>query len=365
MKITQIRALNLADQVVLVRISTDEGIEGVGEASPMYPQIICTIIEEVLAPVLIGENPFGIEYLVERMLYSRPGKYCNYKLGPQGALTSAIGGVEIALWDLMGKGLGKPVYDLLGGLYRKQIPVFASTSLVYEKSPQDWAKRARFYIDQGFGGVKIHVGQEWGFDRGEEDAVAIVKAVREAVGDKIDVIVDAHNAYYPHTAAVIGRGFEPYRVFHFEEPVAAYDWAGMERLREQTIIPIAAGEQIYTLPDFSRFLQAGAVDILQFDLTKVGGLWTGKKIAALAEGWDVPLTLHNYHSPVATTAMLHFVASTPICRYRQEVRAEPHPLADIVRNAPRVISGMMEVPEAPGLGLDLDEERITYYVVKR
>jgi galactonate dehydratase len=361
MRITEVIALNLADQVVLVRVHTDAGIEGIGEASPMYPQIICAVVREVLAPLLEGENPFEIERLYDRMLYSRPGRTCNYKLGPQGALSSAISGVEIALWDIVGKALRQPVYALLGGRYRERVPVYASMALVHEKTPDAWAARARRFVEQGFGGVKIGIGREWGFDSSEEDPVAPVRAVREAVGDDVDIIVDAHNAYYPHTAVTIAREFEAYRVFHLEEPIAEYDWEGMAWLRAQTTTPIAAGEQIYTLPEFRRFLAAGAVDILQFDVIKAGGLWTGKKIAALAEAWDVPLTLHNYHSPVATAALLHFAATTPACRYRQEVRADPHPLADIVRNPPQAEAGTMAPPAAPGLGLELDEERVATY----
>ena len=361
MEITRVAALNLAHQIVLIRISTDVGIEGLGEASPMYPQIICAVVNEVLAPLLEGENPFEVERLCDRMLYSRPGRYCNYKLGPQGALTAAISGVEIALSDVVGKALGQPVYALLGGLYRERVQVFASMALAHERTPDTWAARARHFVEQGFGGVKVAVGQEWGFDGGEDDPVAAVRAVREAVGDGVDILVDAHNAYYPHTAAAIAQGFEPYRVFHFEEPVAAYDWEGLAWVREHTTTPIAAGEQVYTLPEFRRFLAAGAVDVLQFDVTKAGGLWTGKKIAALAEAWGVPLTLHNYHSPVATAAMLHFAAATPACRYRQEVRADPHPLADIVHNPPWPEAGTMAPPAAPGLGLELNEERIATY----
>jgi L-alanine-DL-glutamate epimerase-like enolase superfamily enzyme len=361
MRITKVTALNLANQVVLVRVQTNAEIEGIGEASPMYPQIICAVINHVLAPLLEGQSPFEIEGLYDRMLYSRPGRFCNYKLGPQGALTSAISGVEMALWDIVGKELGQPVYALLGGLYRQRVPVYASMALVHEKTADAWAARARRFVEQGFGGVKLGIGREWGFDSGADDPVATVRAVREAVGDDVDILVDAHNAYYPHTAAAMAREFEPYQVFHFEEPVAEYDWEGLAWVRDHTTTPIAAGEQIYTLPEFRRFLAARAVDILQFDVTKAGGLWAGKKIAALAEAWDVPLTLHNYHSAVATAAMLHFAATTPACRYRQELRADPHPLADIVRNPPRPEAGTMAPPVAPGLGLELNEERIAYY----
>jgi L-alanine-DL-glutamate epimerase-like enolase superfamily enzyme len=365
MRITQVTALNLANQIVLARVKTNEGTEGIGEASPMYPQIICSVINDVLAPVLEGENPFQIERLYDRMLYSRPGRFCNYKLGPQGALTSAISGVEIALWVLAGKALGKPIYALLGGLYRERVPVYASMALVHEKTPGAWATRARRFVERGFGGIKLGIGREWGFDSGEDDPVATVRAVREAIGDSADIYVDAHNAYYPHTAVAIAREFESFRVFHFEEPVAEYDWEGLTWVRDHTTVPIAAGEQIYTLPEFRRFLGARAVDILQFDLTKAGGLWTGKKVAALAEAWDLPVTLHNYHSPVATAAMLHFAAATPACRYRQELRADPHPLEDIVRNPPCPEMGTMAPPAGPGLGVSLDEERVAHYASGR
>ena len=329
MRITQVRALNLADQVVLVRIQTDAGIEGIGEASPMFPAIICSVVNNVLSPILEEQNPLEIERLCDAMLYSRRRQFCNYKLGPQGALTSAIAGAECALWDIMGKALGQPIYALLGGQYRPRVAVYASMALVQEKTPEAWAVRAQEFVEQGFGAVKLGIGREWGYDAGQDDPVAIVRSVREAVGDTVEILVDAHNGYYPHTAVTLAQAFEAYRVFHFEEPVAAFDWEGLAWVRNHTTTPIAAGEQIYTLPEFRRFLATGAVDILQFDLTKSGGFWTGKKIAALAEAWDVPVILHNYHSPVATAAMVHFALTTPACRYTQEVRAMPHPLASV------------------------------------
>jgi len=275
-----------------------------------------------------------------------------------------VSGVEIALWDILGKSLGVPVYRLLGGLYRAKTPVFASLGLSGEKSPQGWAQAAGEFVDQGYGGVKVSVGQEWGFDRGGDEALATVSATREAVGAGIDLLVDAHSAFYPHTAARIARQFEEYNVCHFEEPIAAYDWENLAWIRQQTTTPIAAGEQIYLLAEFQRFLQLKAVDILQFDLIKVGGFTIARKIAALAEACDLPLTLHNYHSPVATTVALHFIASTPVCRYRQEVRAYPHPLARIVRNPPLVTDGCLSPPDDPGLGLELDDEEIDRFAIK-
>lgn len=145
--------MNLAGQIVLVRIQTDSGIEGIGEASPMYPRIICTIVNEIIAPILAEQNPFEMERLYDQLLNSRPGQFCNYKLGPGGALTSAIRGVEVALWDTMEKALGQPVYALLGGLYRQYVPVFASLAFTQVNTLDAWASRALHFVDQGYGGV--------------------------------------------------------------------------------------------------------------------------------------------------------------------------------------------------------------------
>lgn len=242
MNIINVASMNLVDQIVFVRIQTDAGIEGIGEVSPIYPRIICAIVNEIIAPILADQNPFEIERLYDRLLYSRPGQFCNYKLGPGGALTSAICGVEIALWDIMGKALGQPVYALLGGLYRRHVPVFASMALTQVKTPDAWASRARNFVDQGYGGVKVVVGSEWGFESGADDPVKTIESVRNSIGDDVDLIADAHNAYYPHTASRIAREFEAFGVFHFEEPIAAHDWDGMARIRGQTLTPIAAGE---------------------------------------------------------------------------------------------------------------------------
>jgi L-alanine-DL-glutamate epimerase-like enolase superfamily enzyme len=351
MKITRVDSIVLLDQFHLVRVETDEGVTGVGEVSPMNARVTHSIVENALAPLIVGEDPGDIERLWQRMFH-RP-----YKLGPMGAHLEALAGIDIALWDIAGKVAGKPIYALLGGIYRKAPEVYAS-SMQRGMQPKVEAERAASFQEQGYRAYKIHSATPWMADDGEDYTVDTVREIRALVGDDFDILVDVNNAYLPHTAIRVARQLEEYRVWHFEEPLATHDHAGYAALAAAVDIPIAGGEQEYTKWQFRDLILHANLDILQPDVIKCGGITEFRKIAALAETFSKPITVHNTQPTVGTIAHLHLWVSTPACIYPQEYNIEPHPLRDkfpIWKEPIVPKNGRMTVPDGPGLGVELDD----------
>lgn len=352
MKIVDVQAFNLANRTVLVKVTTDEGIVGWGECSPMQPPVIVAHIEHTLKRLVIGEDPFNLERLIERMFIAP------YKIAGQ-ALAIAISGIEIALWDIIGKALSVPVYKLLGGAYRTKIPVYAS-SMRRDISPQDEARRLAELVEKfGFRAVKVRIGNRFGAD---EDvypgrSIEVVREVRKVLGDDIAIMVDANSAFTSSRAIEIGRKLEEFGIFHFEEPCPYTDLDANAKVAAALDVPVALGEQEWDLVRFREMMAKGACDIVQPDVIKVGGFLRCKKVAAMAEAFNIPVTLHNTQPTIGTIATLHFAASTPMCRYPQEFNIEPHPFAHrLVKELPKVESGFISVPDAPGLGVEVNEE---------
>ena len=351
MKITQVEPIHLGRNL-LVRVLTDEGIVGYGECSPMNNDLVAPHLRHGLADLVIGGDPFDTEALVERMFIR------TYKLAGQ-SMAMAISGIEIALWDIMGKAVGQPIYKLLGGAYRKPIRMYAS-SMSREIEPVAEAKRLAALVEKhGFTAVKVRVGSVFGFD---EDAwpgrsLELVKEVRAALGDGIEIMVDGNSCYSAPRAIQLGRQLERYSVFHFEEPCPYRDLDSTAKVARALDLPVAGGEQDWEIPRFREMLEREAVDIVQPDIIKAGGFSVCKKIAHLAEAFGAVCTPHQTQ-PFGTVANLHFAASTPNCRYSQEYNIEDHPLRDTLFKQPvlEVKDGHLAVPEGPGLGVEIDEE---------
>ncbi|MBI3970170.1 MAG: mandelate racemase/muconate lactonizing enzyme family protein [Chloroflexi bacterium] len=336
----------------LVRVWGEDGLVGIGEASPMNGHVTKTTVEQQLRPLLIGMNALDLEACWEKMYVS------TYKMRGQ-STSIAISGIDIALHDLAGKAMGVPVYRLLGGLYRDRVRVYASY-MSRDLSPEEYAARAAEAMLGGFSGVKIKIGARYGFDSGDADAdVTLVRAVREAIGPKAELLVDANSGYSVHTAIRVGRELERYRVHHFEEPIPFTDVDGMAQIAAALDIPVAVGEQHHTRYDFKELLVRGAADIVQPDVTKCGGISEGKKIAALADAFGRYVTTHTTSVGIGLAAHLHFWASTPACRYAQEFNvAASRSRTSILRGLPAPENGYLAVPHGPGLGVELDEEAV-------
>jgi len=351
MKITQVEPLDLGSNL-LVRLHTDEGIVGYGECSPMNVALVREHLVHALGRLVVGRDPFDVEALVERMFVA------TYKLAGQ-SMAMAASGIEIALWDLMGKALGQPIYRLLGGGYRARIRMYAS-SMRRDISPQDEARRLAGLVEKhGFGAVKVRVGSTFGFD---QDAApgrseALVREVRAALGEEMEIMVDGNSCFSAPRAIELGRVLERHRVFHFEEPCPYWDLEATARVARALDMPVAGGEQDWDLRRFKEMLQREAVDIVQPDLIKAGGFSVCKKVAALAEAFGCVCTPHQTQ-PLGTVANLHFAASTPNCRYTQEYNIEPHPLWERLFTEPvlQVRDGHLEVPQGPGLGVEINPE---------
>jgi len=350
MKISKVCSHILLNRYHLVTIETDEGISGVGEISAINAGVTHAIVELALAPLILGENPLEITRLWRKM-YHTP-----VKLGPMGALLEAIAGIDIALWDISGKAAERPVYELLGGKVRDHVCVYAS-SMSREMTPLEEARRAASFREKGYHGYKIHSATPWMYDVGPDQTVETTREVRMAVGDDFPIMVDVNCAYLPHTALKIARILEDLKVFHFEEPLAAHDYPGYAALTRDAEIPIAAGEQEYTKWQFRELILQAQVDIVQPDVIKCGGITEFVKIAALAETFNKPVTVHNVQPTVGTMAHMHVCISTPMCIYPQEYNIERHPLRDetpIWKEPVLVENGVIRVPDRPGLGVELD-----------
>jgi L-alanine-DL-glutamate epimerase-like enolase superfamily enzyme len=343
---------HIVEPNLFVRVRTDEGICGWGECSPMNNRLVAAHIQHALAGLVMGRDPFDVEALVERMLVN------TYKLAGQ-SMAMAVSGIEIALWDIMGKALEQPIYRLLGGAYRKQIPMYAS-SMRRDIAPSDEATRlAKLVEKHGFKAVKVRVGSTFGFDQDAAPgrSIALVKEVRAALGDDVEIMIDANSCYTAARAIELGRALEPYRIFHFEEPCPYWDLDSTAKVSRALDMPVAGGEQDWELRRFREMLEKEAVDIVQPDLIKAGGFSACKKIAALAEAFGCVCTPHQTQ-PFGTVANLHLAASTPSCRYFQEYNVEPHPFRGSLFTEPvlEVKDGCLTVPEGPGLGAGIDEQ---------
>lgn len=337
----------------LVIVETDAGISGVGETSVNFPGWAIVerkaTIEDGLRPLLIGEDPLDVEGIWRKMhrAFARLGV-----LWGRGAVMSAIGGVDIALWDIVGKASGQPVYALLGGTQPMRVPLYA-TGL----DPANLADSARSLVDRGYRAVKVRIG----FDEARD--IANVEAVRRAVGDNVDVLADANMAYDLDGAIRMAMALQPYCLYWLEEPLVANDLAGYRALKDHTSIPLAAGENQFDVADATALLETGAIRYLMPDPTRAGGLSEARRICALAQAQGLPYSPHHYGSDVGFAATLHLIAAVPGATYMLRDVA-PAPLRESLLRTPIVIEdGYAMTPDGPGLGIELNWDVIRVHEV--
>ncbi len=341
---------------LIVEVFTDQGLVGLGNAA-LSPTVTKQVIDQYLAPLLIGSDPWDVEFLWQHM----------YRLtmafGRKGIGMVAISAVDIALWDLLGKASKQPVYRLLGGRTKPRIPVYASR--LYSTPLDELAEEARRYKDQGYRAMKLRFG--WGPVDGAEGMrhnVDLVRTVREAVGDGVDVMADAYMGWTLDYAKRMLPLLERFNLRWLEEPVIPDDIHGYAALKAYGCVPIAGGEHEFTLYGFREMLDAQAVDYIQFDTNRVGGITQARKIAALAEAHSIPVVphagqMHNYHVVMASL-------NSPI--------AEHFPLVDvevgnelfwyIFDGEPKARDGYVDLDEnTPGLGLTVNEHALKQFTV--
>jgi D-galactarolactone cycloisomerase len=316
---------------ILVRVETDAGLVGWGEAFALgAPAAVCTVVHEVLRPLLLGEPPTEIERLTDRL------QRATLIFGRRGLGMFAISGVELALWDLAGQARGVPVYELLGGLVQPRIPAYAS--LARFDRPADVARAAAAAAAQGFRGVKLH-----------QTDVASVAAARAALGPGVALMLDVNCPWTPDEAIRMGEVLRPFDLAWLEEPVwPPEDYAGLARVAAALSTPVAAGENESTAVGFGAMLALRAVDILQPSPTKVGGLGELKAIAALAAAHAVPLVPHSFYFGPGLAAALHLAASTPGVPWVEWPMGEL--VTPLLETPIRPVEGWLAPSSAAGLG---------------
>ncbi|MGD0425849.1 MAG: L-rhamnonate dehydratase [Candidatus Acidiferrales bacterium] len=341
---------------LIVEIFTDDGQVGVGNAA-LAPPITKQVVDLYLKPLLIGADPWNIEFLWQHM-YRKTMAF-----GRKGIGMAAISAVDIALWDLLGKCAKQPVFRLLGGRTKPRIPVYASR--LYSIELSELAAEAKRYKKEGYRAMKLRFG--WGPTDGAagmQHNVDLVKTVRQAVGDGIDVMADAYMGWTLDYAKRMLPLLEPFNLRWLEEPVIPDDIQGYTELKSYARIPIAGGEHEFTQYGFRELLQARAVDYIQFDTNRVGGITQARKISALAESYSVPVIphagqLHNYHVVMASL-------NSPMAEYFPIVDVEVgnELFWYIFEGEPKAKDGFVDLDDnLPGLGLTVNEKALAKFEV--
>lgn len=350
---------------VLVKITTDDGIVGWGEAGSSGSPAIAMVIASQYRGLLIGRDPFDIEVIWEDLYAS------TRDAGQKGTVVDAISGVDVALWDIIGKAVGKPIHKLLGGCARDRVTAYATGLYYYDPDPKAFGERveeAVNYRAQGYRAMKLKVG-----GLSLADDLVHVRAIREAIGPNVSLLADANHGYNAFTAIQMGRRLEELDVLWLEEPVLPEDLDGYLRVKSALNLAIAGGECEYTRFGFAPLLARRAVDIVQPDLGRVGGLSEAKKVASMANAVQIACVPHVWGTGIIVAAALHFLATLPVCppvRNPQPIWHEPvlefdrtpNPLRGRIAPDPRLdANGTVAVPTGPGLGIEIDEAAVRHF----
>ncbi len=361
MKITAVDAFQIswaandspAQRSAFVILKTDDGLTGIGEASPMQGGVASLgIINDNLAPMLLGQDPLDHAVLLDQAMHTL------VKLGPEGALTGALAALDIAMWDLKGKATGLPIYKLIGGAWNTALPFYASIGGNGERSTDEVIRVVETRLRDKPAAIKIRFdNNRTTLDSDIPGDIAKARAVRQLVGDDFPLAFDANNCYTTGGAIRVGRALEELGYWWFEEPVQHYHIRAMGEVARALDITVSAGEQTYTLPALNDLISAG-VRMVQPDIVKMGGITGLLRCAALAHAHGVELVPHQTQPIVGHTANLHIVASllqnTKPAEWN-DPSTRTHPLFE---NPPMPINGLFHLSEAPGLGLRINETEL-------
>jgi galactonate dehydratase len=343
--------------LVFVKVHTDEGIVGIGEAYSAGPDRATVAVVHDFAEWLVGRDPTEIERLWMLM-------YAGSRFPGGVVVNAAISGIEQALWDISGKALGVPVYKLLGGACRDKIRVYQSP---HGRTPEELAANAVELIER-YGYTALKIGPHPpDFARQPRNALVReatrrLEAVRRAVGDDIDIGVDPHARTIDVAEAVaLAEALKPYQPFFIEEPLRPENIDALAKLAAHVDVPLATGEMLFTKYQFRDLLVREAVTIVQPDICCAGGLLECKKIAAMAEAFYVSLAPHNPMGPVATAANVHLAATCPNFIILEYIPDDRPARRALVKEPMKLVDGYLELPTAPGLGIELNEERFGEY----
>jgi D-galactarolactone cycloisomerase len=342
----------------IVEVKTDDGLVGIGECIVRRaPEVVTTIVERLLAPLVVGRDPWDVEGLWDEMLalLRRWGH-------SRGFVVEAMSGIDIALWDILARAAGQPLYKFLAGAGRDTVRCYVS-KVYFDEIPR-MAAEAQAQVAQGFTAVKVQIG--WPAARGGDRAdVRTVRAIRDAVGPDVQVMLDANGAYDIGTAIRVGRQLEDLDVAWLEEPVPGDDLDGYAHLRRSVRVPLAAGETEFGLFGFRDLIARGCVDVLQPEVARIGGITPARRLWALAHAHNLQYAPHTgFSGGVAHLASLHLAAAAAnFSTYEyMGTRYVQNPLREIFTEPfPAPASGMIAVPKGPGLGLDVDPDALRRY----
>lgn len=357
MKISKITVYKVKPRWIFVKISTDEGIEGWGEMiSGTKTETVVAGAYEIGNRFLVGQNPFAIERLFQEMHRSF------FRGGPING--TIVSGLEMALWDIKGKSLNVPVYELLGGAARDKIKVY---SWIGGDRPSEVVEQAQDRVDRGFTAVKMNATEELHYIDSYEKVAEVVErvaSIREHFGDTLSIGVDFHGRVHKPMAKVLAKALEPYHPMFLEEVVLPENEEHFSEVANAVAVPLATGERLYTRWQFKSILQQGAIDIIQPDVALCGGILETRKIAAMAEAYDIAVAPHAPYGPIALAATLQVDSCTPNV-FIQEQSLGIHynkgfDLLDFVKNKEifQYKDGFVDLPTKPGLGLEMDEDRV-------
>jgi galactonate dehydratase len=374
MKLTDLRIFTVAPPApgwggrywTFVKLTTDDGIVGYGEcyASTVGHKAMNAVIEDVFARHMAGENPENIE-LMFRRAYS-----AGFTQRPDPTVMGAFSGLEIACWDILGKARNRPVWALLGGRMNARIrsytylyPEPGKESADFWVNPDAAAEAALRFVNMGFTAVKFDPAGPYTIRGGHEPAmsditrsVAFCKAIREAVGDRADLLFGTHGQFTTPGAIRLGQAIDPYQCLWYEEPIPPDNLLEFTVVASQVKTPLATGERLTTKAEFGLLLRAGGVKILQPALGRVGGIWEAKKISAMAEVFNAEMAPHLYAGPVEWAANIHLAASIPNLLMAETIETGGSFHQKLIRNSITWDDGSIVPPEAPGLGIDFDED---------
>jgi L-alanine-DL-glutamate epimerase-like enolase superfamily enzyme len=349
---------------IITKVTTDAGITGYGEvyASALAPEVMVKVIEDVFERHMAGEHPQNVEMMFRRAYSS------GFTQRPDPTVMGAFSGLEIACWDILGKARDSPVWALLGGKMNDPVRVYTYLYPLphhdidaFWNSPDMAAESALDAVSCGFTAIKFDPAGPYTLRGGHQPAmsdisqsVAFCKAIREAVGDKADLLFGTHGQFNTSGAIRLGQALEPYSPLWYEEPIPPDNPLEFAKVAEAVRIPLSTGERLTTKSEFATLLRTGGVSILQPALGRSGGIWEAKKIAAIAEVFNAQMAPHLYAGPVEWAANIHFGVSTPNLLMCETIETPFH--NDLIRGSIKVEGGFVKAPTAPGLGIDFDEE---------
>ena len=357
MKITDIEALPIAVgadypfAVIVVLVRTDEGLTGIGEASLAgRGRGVLGIIDHA-RDLLIGQDPGKIEHIWGELVH---GTF--WSTGQ--VIMSAVAGIDLALWDLKGKRLGVPVYDLLGGPTRERVRVYRHLA---GNTTESLIEDAQRWIEQGFTALRYcplkaldEAGMNaWDSGKAIVATIKATEAMRVALGDDVELLLDAHTMFSPIETITLARALEPYRLFFYEDPIRPFNAQSLRMVRQKTNLPLATGEQLSHKWEFQPLIEEELVDFLRIDMIHAGGITEAKKILAAAEIHGQRSALHHASSPINGAACLHVDCAIP--NFGIQEWPEFDAIYELFPNAPRAKNGSVEPPRGPGLGLEFDE----------